>query len=252
MGLVDQLLGMLMTVVPWGVALIASAVALFVVLKVKNAGVWAFVRSSPGHPLLLIKDTDGVGALRRATYYKDDSTLNPVGEKYEPFLTPSEHASMNIGGRPLFVAHRGLGSVQSFEGMNAMMMAKLAGMEGEDLEKVMDGNYEWETVPDGDGGKIRTGNIVVPTGDGNPGGKRFGGLVADLSLAKDFAPFNIQPEYAGAIRAAAYKRAAEKLHKTDFAKWVGIALTAAIVLAFAYILVASVSGGGASLPDVPM
>lgn len=260
------MLSLVINVAPWLLAILTTIVALYIFAKVKRAGLWGFVKTRPGDNMLLTKNNDGSGDLRKADYKKQDATIQDSGDKFDPFLAPSAEAGINFYGRRLFLAFRGLGSVQSMAGMAAARILKELGIkDGEDfrdwskspesnsylvIPKAQVKGVE-ETVEEDDDGEEFTVNKVkfsYVDENGNRHKKQVSGLAVDLSETKNIAPYNVKSEQMGSIRARAYNQAMEKVEGINWARWGFAAITMVSVALVLIIIATQVLGGGGASP----
>lgn len=265
-GIMSLLLSFFLNIVPWLITVIAIIVALYIYIKVRKAGMWSFVKTSPGDDLLFTKNTDGSGDLRKGQYYKQDSTIQDAGDDTDPFICPSAEAGINFAGRRIFQVFRGLGSVQSMEGMAAARILKELGVQdGSDFKDFMaESKYmivpkaavnkiedKIETRDDGEERKVSKVEIEYMDQDENIATKTVSGLVVDLSEAPDISPYNVQSENMGSIRARAFNKAWKKVKKKNWAKWIGLAVSVLAICVVLLVIFFSVFRGGGA-PSVGM
>lgn len=260
-GVMGMLVNLFFTFVPWLVALVFFTAALYMYVKIKKSGMWAFVKTSPGDDILFTKNKDGSGDLRKGQYYKQDSTIQDAGDDYDPFVCPSAEAGINLAGRRIFQVFRGLGSVQSMEGMAAATILKNLGVKnGKDFKDFMkEGKYmivpdaavnEFEDVieerDDGEERKVTKVELEYQDQNGNISTKTVSGLAVDLSKASNVAPYNVKSEQLGSVRARARNLAQKKLEQKNWAKWIGIGMVGTAFMVLMVIIVMQVLGGGGS------
>ena len=270
-GVMGLLVMAIRLIIPIAIGLLGALAALYMFVKIKKAGMWGFVKTSPGDDLLFTKNTDGSGDLRKGSYYKQDSTIQDAGDDYDPFICPSAEAGINLAGRRIFQVFRGLGSVQSMEGMAAARILKELGVkDGEDFKDFMKED-RYMVVPkaavrkiedvieereDGEERKVSKVELEYRDQNGDISTKKVSGLAVDLNATSNIAPYNVKSEQLGSVRARARNIAQKKLEKKNWAKYIGFGLAAAavatVLVVILWLTIGPGAGGGAPTESVGM